>query len=64
MELDLPLLLRALGVALVLEGLIWALAPAGMRRAMRLLLRETDPALRAVGLAAVAAGLFLVWLAV
>ena len=64
MDLDLPLLLRALGLALVLEGLLWALLPGGMRRAMRLLLREPDASLRGAGLAAVAAGLFLVWLAV
>ena len=64
MDFDLPLLLRALGLALVLEGLCWALFPAGMRRAMRLLLREPDAGLRGAGLAAVAAGLFLVWLAV
>lgn len=64
MDLDLPLLLRALGLALVLEGFFWALAPGGMRCAMRLLLREPDARLRGAGLAAVAAGLFLVWLAV
>ena len=64
MDLDLPLLLRAVGVALVLEGLVWALLPGGMRRAMRLLLREPDASLRGVGIAAVAAGLVLVWLAV
>ena len=63
MHLDLPLLLRAVGLALVFEGLCWALAPSGMRRAMRRLLREQDGALRAAGLAALAAGLFLVWLA-
>ncbi|MBD5538491.1 MAG: DUF2065 family protein [Desulfovibrio sp.] len=64
MHVDLPLLLRAVGLALVLEGLCWALAPAGMRRAMRRLLREPDARLRGAGLAAMAAGLFLVWLAV
>lgn len=64
MQLDMPLLLRAVGLALVFEGLCWALAPGGMRRAMRRLLREPDTPLRAAGLAAVAAGLFLVWLAV
>ena len=63
MHLDLPLLLRAVGLALVFEGLVWALSPRGMRRAMRLLLREPDAGLRAAGLAAMAAGLFLVWLA-
>ncbi|MBD5416661.1 MAG: DUF2065 family protein [Desulfovibrio sp.] len=62
MHLDLPLLLRAAGLALVFEGLVWALAPGGMRRAMRRLLREPDAALRGAGLAAMAAGLFLVWL--
>lgn len=63
MHLDVPLLLRAAGLALVFEGLIWALAPGGMRRAMRRLLREPDAALRAAGLAAMAAGLLLVRLA-
>ncbi|WP_165079276.1 MULTISPECIES: DUF2065 family protein [unclassified Desulfovibrio] len=63
MHLDLPLLLRAVGLALVFEGLVWALTPGGMRRAMRRLLREPDAALRAAGMAAMAAGLFLVWLA-
>ena len=63
MHLDLPLILRAVGLALVFEGLCWALSPGGMRRAMRRLLREPDASLRAAGLAAMAAGLFLVWLA-
>lgn len=63
MHLDVALLLRALGLALVLEGLCWALAPGGMRRAMRRLLREPDTALRAAGLCAMGGGIFLVWLA-
>lgn len=62
MQLDLSLLARALGLALVFEGLCWALAPGRMRQVMRLLLREGDNALRAVGLAALAVGLFMVWL--
>lgn len=64
MHLDLSLLLRAVGLAFVLEGLCWALAPGAMRRAMRRLLREPESTLRASGLGALAAGLFLVWLAV
>ena len=63
MNLDLSLLLRALGLALVFEGLCWALAPGGMRKLMRLLLNEADDALRAAGLLALATGLFLVWFA-
>ena len=64
MHLDVPLLLRAAGLALVLEGLCWALAPGATRRAMRRLMREPDGAVRAAGLFAMAAGLCLVWLAV
>lgn len=63
MDLDVPLLFRAAGLALVLEGLCWALAPGFMRRAVRRLAREADGALRGAGLFAMAAGLCLVWLA-
>jgi hypothetical protein len=55
-------LLAALGLALVLEGLIWALAP---RTAIRILLQAAEAPeinLRAVGLAVVACGVVLVWL--
>ena len=64
MQFDFALFLRALGLAIVLEGLCWALAPGAMRRAMRRLMREPDGAVRAAGLFAMAAGLCLVWLAV
>lgn len=63
MQFDFALFLRALGLAIVLEGLCWALFPGGMRRAMRELLSRPEGQLRLAGLAAVAAGLLLVRLA-
>ena len=56
-------LLTALGLVLVLEGLFYALGAEAMQRAMRML-QEIDPAtLRRAGLAAVAVGVLIVWLA-
>ncbi len=63
MRFDFDLFLRALGLAVVLEGLCWALFPRGMRRALRELLAQPEGRLRAVGLAAVAVGLLLTSLA-
>jgi uncharacterized protein YjeT (DUF2065 family) len=55
-------LVAGLGIALVLEGLLWALAPDTARR-MVLELSGLDPErLRPVAWGAVAAGCFLVWL--
>jgi uncharacterized protein YjeT (DUF2065 family) len=56
-------LLTAVGLVLVLEGLLYAAAPDSMRQAMQKLL-ESDPAvLRRAGAIAVGVGVFLVWLA-
>lgn len=63
MRFDLELFLRALGLAIVLEGLIWSLFPGGMRRALLELLPRPESQLRLAGLAAVALGLLLIWLA-
>ena len=63
MEFNIELFLRALGLAVVLEGLCWTLFPGGMRRALLSLLPLPESRLRMVGLAALALGLLLVWLA-
>ncbi len=53
----------ALGLVLIVEGLVYALAP-GMIERMLEALREIPPETRRiVGLAAMATGLALVWLA-
>lgn len=52
----------ALGLVLVIEGLLWALSP-GLGRALLAAATETPEAqLRRAGWAAVALGLLVVWL--
>ena len=55
-------LIVAVGLVLVLEGLIWALAPDQGRRLVALVSAMPDGALRRAGWTAVAGGAFLVWL--
>lgn len=54
--------LTALGLVLVIEGALYALAPGMMKRMMAQAQRIPAATLRAAGLAAVVAGLGLVWL--
>lgn len=63
MEFNIELFFRALGLAVVLEGLCWTLFPGGMRRALLSLLPLPESRLRIFGLAALALGLLVVWLA-
>ncbi len=56
-------LLAGFGVALILEGALWALAPNLARKALSELASVANARLQAVALAVAAAGLALVWLA-
>lgn len=55
-------LLTALGLVLVFEGVLYALAPGGMKSLMRSALETPDQTLRTAGLVAAALGVFLVWI--
>ena len=55
------LLFSALGLAIFLEGLPYFVSPAGVRRAVELLARSSDGALRAIGLALMVAGLLITY---
>lgn len=55
-------LLLALCLALMLEGLIYALFPNGMRRLLKTFLEASETAIRLTGLGAAAIGLGLIWL--
>lgn len=55
--------LAALGLALVIEGVIYALAPEQMKAMMARVLEEPAPRLRYGGLALAFVGLGIVWLA-
>jgi hypothetical protein len=55
-------LVTAVALVLVLEGVAWAIAPDGMKRAAVQALAMGNQQLRAGGLIAIAFGVFLVWL--
>lgn len=56
-------LLAGLGVALVIEGLLWALAPNAARRMVVELAALANARVQIGAVAAVALGVFFVWLA-
>ncbi len=56
-------LLAGLGVALVLEGLLWAAAPISARRAIEQIATFSTGRIQIVAVAAVALGVFVVWVA-
>lgn len=53
--------LLALGLVLVVEGLVWALAPRLIEEMLAALAALPEGARRALGLAALAIGVLLVW---
>jgi uncharacterized protein YjeT (DUF2065 family) len=55
-------LLVAVGLVMVIEGLLWAVAPQVGLRLLTAAQQMPAQALRAAGAAAVAAGVVLVWL--
>ncbi len=52
----------ALGLALAIEGILYALFPDGMRRMLSAVLGQPTALIRVVGLAAAALGVGVVWL--
>ena len=54
--------LAALGLALILEGLLPFIAPSAWRQAFSQLMQMADGQLRFFGLLAVGGGLLLLWL--
>ncbi len=55
-------LLVAVGLVLVIEGLLWAVAPRFGRRMLETASEMPESSLRTAGAIAVAAGVFIVWL--
>lgn len=56
-------LIVAAGLVLVIEGLLYALAPGFLRRAMAAAQVMPDQTMRTCGVAAIALGVLVVWLA-
>ncbi|MCB1376769.1 MAG: DUF2065 domain-containing protein [Alphaproteobacteria bacterium] len=55
-------ILLALGLVLVIEGLLYALVPGHLRQMMEVIRRMSDDQLRIAGAGALAAGVLIVWL--
>lgn len=55
-------LLVAVGLVLVIEGLLWALAPTFGRRMLEIASEMPESSLRTSGAVAVAIGVLIVWL--
>ena len=55
-------LLTALALVLVIEGVVYALFPHGMKRMLEQVMTLPPSALRRAGLVSAIAGVFLVWL--
>ncbi len=56
------LFLTALGLAIVIEGVCYALFPDAMKKMMLQVLAQPASTLRAVGIGAAAVGVIIVWL--
>ena len=54
--------LTALGLAIAIEGIAYALFPDGMKAMMSQMLTQPSTALRAVGLIAAISGVVVIWL--
>ena len=52
----------ALGLAIAIEGVLYALFPDGMKRMISLVLTQPSGQMRAAGLAAALIGVSIVWL--
>ncbi|MEL0107908.1 MAG: DUF2065 domain-containing protein [Rhodospirillales bacterium] len=55
-------LITALGLALAIEGILYALFPDAMRKMMAQILSQPPAVVRTTGLMAAAAGVVVVWL--
>jgi len=55
-------LITAVGLAVAIEGLLYALFPDGMKAAMAKLQTQPSPHLRTAGLVAAVVGVGVVWL--
>jgi uncharacterized protein YjeT (DUF2065 family) len=59
----LSLLLLALGLVMILEGLVYALAPSLLERMLQILRAMPEAAVRQIGALVIMGGLGLVWVA-
>jgi uncharacterized protein YjeT (DUF2065 family) len=57
------LILSGLGIALIMEGIVYFVSPSGVRKYLRQLLEMRDGTIRLLGFLLMAGGLALAWFA-
>lgn len=57
------IVLLALGLVMIVEGLVWVLAPSLIEQMLEMLRQLSDGARRQIGLLVVVTGLILLWIA-
>jgi len=62
MDDPINVLWTALGLAIAIEGVIYALFPDAMKRMMAMVLEQPSGSIRVAGIGAAVAGVFIVWL--
>jgi len=62
MDDPVTILLTALALAIAIEGIVYALFPDAMKRMMAQVMEQPSGSIRAAGLAAAVAGVFVLWL--
>ncbi len=55
-------LLTALGLAIAIEGIVYALFPEAMKRMMAKVMAQPTGSIRGAGIGAAVAGVFIIWL--
>lgn len=63
MNFDFNLFFKALGLAIVLEGFVWALFPDQMRDVMQKVIDTSTSERRRVGIIGIFVGMLTLWLA-
>ncbi len=60
--MDVDILITALALAIAIEGIAYALFPDGMKKMMAQVMTMPSANMRAAGIAAAVAGVFVIWL--
>ncbi len=60
--MDVDILITALALAIAIEGIAYALFPDGMKKMMAQVITMPSANMRAAGIAAAVAGVFVIWL--
>ncbi len=62
-DFDFALFFTALGLAFVIEGIMWLISPSAIKKAFTLLLEQSDEMIRGVAATVLIMGVLIMWIA-